>query len=430
MLDDAKKAVEDLMTAFDEFKSTNDDRLKAIEKKGTADPLINEKLGRLESSIASMEGLNQRVTQAEAKAKQLEETNKQTEALMAQVEAKLGRPGNREAGASLKTRVNEWGRAVFNAFAHGMPNLSEEGRKAISDTVAECKALSITPDSAGGYLAPVEFVQEITKAETLLSPVRSLVRIRSTANKLVQIPKRTGQFSAKRVGEKQARNETPGLAYGLDELNLPEMIAIIDISNQMLEDSAFDMEGEIRGEASEQFAVREGYEFVQGGGGSVNEMEGILVNSDIGFTNSGSATTIADATGQADGLLALKYAIKTAYARNANWVLNRTTLGSVRKLKDTNKQYIWMPGLQNGAPNTIDGDPYVECPDMPNEGAGLFPIAYGDFKRAYTMADRIAMEMLRDPYTQADSGNIRFWLRKRVGGKVILAEAIRKLKCA
>jgi HK97 family phage major capsid protein len=75
----------------------------------------------------------------------------------------------------------------------------------------------------------------------------------------------------------------------------------------------------------------------------------------------------------------------------------------VRKLKDNNKQYIWMPGLQNGAPNTIDGDPYVEVPDMPNEGAGNTPIVYGDFRRAYTWVDRISMEMLRDPYTQATS---------------------------
>jgi HK97 family phage major capsid protein len=105
-------------------------------------------------------------------------------------------------------------------------------------------------------------------------------------------------------------------------------------------------------------------------------------------------------------------------------------LGSVRKLKDNNKQYIWMPGLQNGAPNTIDGDPYVEVPDMPNEGAGNTPIVYGDFRRAYTWVDRISMEMLRDPYTQATSGNVRFIVSKRVGGQVVLAEALRLVKCS
>ena len=105
-------------------------------------------------------------------------------------------------------------------------------------------------------------------------------------------------------------------------------------------------------------------------------------------------------------------------------------MGSVRKLKDNNRQYIWMPGLAQGQPNTIDGDPYVEVPDMPNEGANAFPIAYGDFARAYTLVDRIAMSMLRDPYTQATSGNIRFLFYRRIGGQIVLAEAIRKLKCS
>ncbi len=89
-----------------------------------------------------------------------------------------------------------------------------------------------------------------------------------------------------------------------------------------------------------------------------------------------------------------------------------------------------MPGLAQGRPNTIDGDPYVEVPDMPNEGAGLYPVAYGDFRRGYVWVDRIQMEMLRDPYTQATSGNIRNIMRKRVGGQVSLPEAIRKLKCS
>ena len=89
-----------------------------------------------------------------------------------------------------------------------------------------------------------------------------------------------------------------------------------------------------------------------------------------------------------------------------------------------------MPGIAMGKPNTIDGDPYVEVPDMPSEGADAYPIAYGDFMRAYTMVDRINMVMLRDPYTQATSGNVRFLVYRRLGGQVTLSEAIRMLKCS
>lgn len=272
-------------------------------------------------------------------------------------------------------------------------------------------------------------MREIIKSVTEISPVRSLVKVRTTASKSIQLPKRTGQFAAQWVSENGTRSETDGLRYGMWEIPTHELYALIDISEQNLEDSAFNMEAEIRGEASEQFMLAEGTAVVVGNG--VGKPQGFMdAGAGLGENISGSAATIADADGQANGLLTLKHAIKTAYVRNATWVLNRTTLGSVRKLKDADKNYIWMPGIALGKPNTIDGDPYVEVPDMPSEGAGAFPIAYGDFQRGYTLVDRIQMSMLRDPYTQATSGNIRFLFRRRLGGQVVLAEAMRKLKCA
>lgn len=417
-----KSAVEPVMTAFDEFKKTNDARLAEIEQKGSADVISEEKLARIDKTLDAYEGLNQKLTLAENQAKAAAEAVDRMEVAMSRISKTSANP------AEYKTRVNDWARAVVSAHTDGVANLSEDQRKVIETVRAEAKALNVNTDTAGGYLAPSEYVREIIKAVTEISPVRSIVRVRSTAMKSVQIPKRTGQFAAQWVSEQGTRSETTGLAYGLEELTAHEMYALIDISNQMLEDSAFDMEGEIRMESAEQFALAEGTAVVSGSG--VGKPEGFMTNSSVQSTNSGTATTIADADGQANGLLSLKYAIKTAYARNANWVMNRTTMGSVRKLKDAEKNYIWMPGIADGRPNTIDGDPYVEVPDMPSEGAGLYPIAYGDFRRAYIMVDRIVMEMLRDPYTQATSGNVRFIMRKRLGGQVVLAEAIRKLKCS
>ncbi len=155
-----------------------------------------------------------------------------------------------------------------------------------------------------------------------------------------------------------------------------------------------------------------------------------MTNGDVSSTNSGSAASIADSSGQANGLITLFHAVKTAYARNGRWTLNRATLGSARKLKDGNNNYIWQPGLASTLPATILGAPYVEATDMPDEAANAFPIAFGDFRRAYTIIDRVQMSILRDPFTQATSGNVRFIARRRVGGQVVLAEAIRKLKAA
>lgn len=415
---EVKDAIKQVMTGFEEYKAANDERLKQIETKGAADPVTAEKLAKLDEHLDKFEAFNQRLTEAAKKAEAIEEVKSRFD----EIETAM----KRVTGATVETkasRVNDWARAVVDAHTLGLANLSAEQQKTMKAINDEYKALAVTPDTAGGYLAPVEFVREIIKGETEISPVRTLARVRQTAQKSVQVPKRTGQFAAQWVAEQGTKTETTGLAYGLEDIPTHEIYALIDISNQMLEDSAFNMEQEIASEAIEQFALAEGTAFVSGNG--AGKPQGFLSAASVQTTNSGAATTVT-----ADGLLTLKHAIKTAYTRNANFLLNRTTLGSVRKLKDDNKQYLWMPGIANGKPNTIDGDPYMEMPDMPSEGAGLKPVAYGDFRRAYTWVDRISMEMLRDPYTQATAGNVRFIVRKRVGGQVVLAEAIRTLTCA
>ncbi len=423
--DEVKKAVEGMMTAFEEFKKTNDARLDAIEKKGTVDPLVTEKLNKIETSLQQFEGINQKLVLADQQAKKAAEDAKEAKERGERIELKLNRPrgGGGDDRGEAKQKVNTWARAVINAATIGIPNLPPEQQKALQDVADEYKSLSIANDTTGGYLAPSEYVMEIIKGVTEISPARSIVRTRTTSNKSIQVPKRTGQFAAQRVAEQGMRAESTGLSWGMVEINAPEMYALIDISAQNLEDSAFDLESEIRMEAVDQFAVKEGSEFVSGAG--VLECEGILQNASVAETNSGSATAVA-----ADGLLSLFYGIKTAYARNAVWIMNRQTIGSIRKLKDQQNQYLWMPGLAQGVPNSINGAPYVEMPDMPNEGAGTYPVAIGDFRRGYTLLDRVAMTMLRDPYTQATQGNIRFMFRRRVGGQVVLAEAMRKLKCS
>lgn len=416
---DVKEAIKQVMTGFEEYKSANEERLKQIETKGAADPVTIGKLSKLDDHLNKFEDFNQRLTEATKRAEALDELKQQFDAL----ETAMKRTPTGIVPEAKAGRVNTWARAVVDAHILGVANLSQDQQKALKEVADEFKALSVSTDTAGGYLAPVELVREIIKGETEMSPVRTLARVRTTAAKSVQIPKRTGQFAAQWVAEQGTRSETTGLTYGTEEIPTHEVFALIDISNQMLEDSAFNMEQEINSEAIEQFAVAEGSAFVTGSG--VGKPQGFMIASGVATTNSGAATAVT-----ADGLLTLKHAIKTAYSRNANFVMNRTTLGSVRKLKDSNGQYLWMPGIAMGKPNSIDGDPYVELPDMPNEGAGLKPVAYGDFRRAYTWVDRISMEMLRDPYTQATSGNVRFILRKRVGGQVTLAEAIRTLTCS
>jgi HK97 family phage major capsid protein len=421
MEEDVKTAISEAMTAFEAFKSTNDARLKEIETKGVADPVTVEKLGKIETKLASFEDLNQKLTlEQKARETAAAELKALTEAF-AKVEAKLGRPG---AGGEddAKKRAVEY-KSAFDAYCR---KTSDGVTPDQFKTLNEYKALVASNDTLGGYyLSPAEMANEIIKAVVLMSPMRALARVTAIGVASLKLPKRTGTFAASRVGEVAVRTETTGYTTGIVEIACPEMYAEVHISEQMIEDSMFDIEAEMQLEFAEQFAVKEGAEFV-GGTGASNQAQGVLTATDTNSVNSGNATTIS-----ADGLISLFYqGLKTAYAKNATWIMNRQTLGSVRKLKDGDGQYLWLPGIAGNVPNTILGAPYAEMPDMPNEGAGLYPIAVGDWQRAYRVVDRVLISVLRDPFTQSGSGQILFRARKRVGGAVTLGEAIAKLKCS
>ena len=401
MSEDIKNAIQEMGRTFEEFKKVNDQRIESIEKgEGTA--YVDEKLANLEAKMDSYEDINQKLTTAEANA---ENIKSQIEKL----ETVIKRPNS---GFDTK-QVDEYMGAFDTYCRKGLEGLD----------VAERKALTVSNDSTGGYLAPPEYVRELIKDVTEISPIRSIARIRSTGARSIQVPKRTGTFAAEWVAESGTRSETTGYNVGLEELPAHEHYALVDISEQDLEDSVFDLEAEMQSEFAEQFAKAEGAAFVSGN--AVGKPEGFMTNSSVASIDSGSNTAIT-----ADNLITLVHNIKSDYGRNGTFVFNRSTLSAIRKLKDTAGQYVFQAGmtLQGGMVNTILGQPYVEASDMASVAQNAFPVAFGDFRRAYMIVDRVSLAVLRDPFTQATTGNVRYIARRRVGGQVVLPEAINKLK--
>jgi len=399
-----KSAVEQLGTAFEEFKKTHQEELKQIKSKGSADVVTSEKLARIEKSLDQLEEVNQKVT----KAKLAQDANEEK---LNKIETIVSRPGfdiSAKADTSMEKKVfDKWLR---------------QGKESLGPD--ELKVLTASNDNTAGYLAPPEYVQELIKGIVEISPIRSIARVRSTTNRSVQIPKRTSTFAATFVAEQGTRSETTGYQVGMEEIPTHELYALVDISEQELEDSVFNLEQEMTSEFTEQFAKAEGNAFVSGN--SVGKPEGIVTNSSVGVTASGVSASL-----NANSLISLYHAVKPDYSRNGTFVMNRTTLAAVRKLQDGSGQYVFQAGfsLQVGVPNTILGAPYVEATDVADVGASTKPIYFGDFRRGYLIVDRVSMSVMRDPFTQATSGNVRYIARRRIGGQVILPEAIQILQC-
>jgi len=405
MSDDVKTAVDAMAGAFEEFKKTNDQRLADIEQKGSVDPLVEEKLSKIEADLDRYESVNQKLTQQEKAAEGFAEQ-------LDNIEAMLKRPNSGIEAKEIDVSMKAWDKFMRK----GNEGLDAE----------ETKALTVGTAATAGNLAPEEYVAEIIKIVTEVSPVRSVARVRQTTSKEIEIPQKTANFAAAWTAETGTRGETTGYTTALKTIATHEQYARVDISSQLLEDAAFDMEAEMNQEFAEQFAKAEGNAFIVGNG--TNKPTGITHGNVVAHT----ATGAASAAITTDNLMDLVHGLKSDYAANATMMFNRTTLGIIRKLKDTAGQYIFQTGFsgQSGAPNTIIGIPYVEAPDVADAASGAKSVLIGDFRRGYMIVDRVALSVLRDPYSQAATGLVRYLARKRVGGEVVLAEAMRVLKHA
>lgn len=369
-LAEATRAVEELRAANEEFRASYDERL-ASETRG-----IQERINSLEARL------------------------------------------NRPTPSNTRRDPNEPS-AEMRAFASYL----RHGDRTPAD---EIRTLIVSGDPQGGYLAPPETSSEFVRNLVEFSPIRSLATVRQTASPSVTYPKRTSVTNAVWKGEQQAQTASEP-AFGQAEIPVRELSTYVDISNRLLADSAGVAEAEVRLALAEDFGKKEGTAFVSGAG--VLQPEGLLTNSAVPYTFTGNASTLG--TAPADKLIDAFYALPAPYRARSTWLMNGTTLATIRKLKDSvTSVYLWQPALTAGQPETILGRPVVEVIDMPDVGSAAEPIILGDIATAYRIVDRVALSVLVNPYLLATTGLTRIHATRLVGGSVLQPAALRKIRCA
>lgn len=285
----------------------------------------------------------------------------------------------------------------------------------------------------GGYLAPVEWDRTITDKLIEVSPMRQIASVQtiSTAG-FTKLFNLRGTASGW-VGETAARTETNTPTFGQMAFRPGEIYANPAATQQMLDDAEISLEQWLANEVETEFSYQEGLAFINGDG--TNKPYGFLTFVTGGAqaaTNPLGAIEVkaaASATAiTSDELLDLVYLLPSAFTAEARWVMNRTTQGVIRKLKDGDDRYLWQPSFVAGQPATIAGYPVTEMPGMPDIAADAMPIAFGDFRRGYLIVDRTGVRVLRDPYS--NKPYVHFYTTKRVGGGVQNPETIKVLKMA
>jgi len=299
---------------------------------------------------------------------------------------------------------------------------------------SEVKSLSGAVASDGGYAVPREIDAEIARRLKAVSPIRSIAQVVQTGSAGYRKLISTGGTASGWVSETTARAETATPSFAEVAPPSGELYANPAASQAMLDDAVFDLESWLADEIAMEFARAEGAAFVSGSG--TNQPKGFLAGptaatgdatrafGTLQFLASGNATGLG--TAPQDTLIDLVHSLKAGHRQGASFVMNAGTLAQVRKLKTSDGAFVWQPGLTEGQPDRLLGYPVVEAADMPDIAANAFPIAFGNFRAGYLIAERSVTSILRDPFTNKPFVN--FYATKRIGGQVLDSDAIKLLK--
>lgn len=425
-------ALDKIATAFDEYKKVNDQRLDAI-KSGASTTDFDAKLARMDEHMSAISDAKSRLEK---------------------VETKLSRPGALGGSGSGEQRTTTEALAykqAFLAWARSPEDterrsalqkrakeleLSKKASGTADDIETRAASVSTGTGSAGGFALPEEIERTIARLGLDASPMRQIATVRTVGSPDYKELFDVNGASFEWLGEGDTRNNTttPDLAEVVPTFGMAS--ARPTASEESLDDLFFNVEDWLISSAVDALANGEGAAYVGGNG----------IKKPTGFLAGPTPVTTADnarafgtlqyfASGQAGALPSdfnvfydMIYGVRARYRNNSRWVSGKLTLAGLRKYKDTTGQYLWQPSVQAGEPSTFLGYGITEMEDMPVVAANAFPLAFGDFKEGYLIADRVGLRMTRDEITTA--GFVKFYIRKRTGGKLRNTQAIKLLKIA
>lgn len=288
---------------------------------------------------------------------------------------------------------------------------------------AELKTMTAGTPADGGYTVAPEYSATVIEGITEFSPIRQLASVMSISTSKVYIPVMTTPLVGGWTTETGDRDEDQPV-FDQTSIDVYEQAVIVPISRQLLEDSMIDLQGYLAGQVARQFGKQEGNAFVRGNGSG--KPTGFLHDPNL-FDQ---VTAKMDGSDIIEKIIKLFYSLPSAYAARGSWLMTRELQGIIRAAADnTTKGTLWSDSLANGTPAMLLGRPVYEAPDMQGMTDGgspagsSYPVAFADWSSMYQVVDRIGLNVMRDDYTGASKGIVKFHARRRVGGKVVLPEA-------
>ena len=284
-------------------------------------------------------------------------------------------------------------------------------------------ALQVGTSSEGGYIVPTEFETRLVELMTNLDPIRARANVISTGSDR-NIPVETSKGTFSYIAEEAAYGATSDPAFGQVVLSAFKSGGIIKVSEELLQDAFFDLEGYLLCCAAERYNTLEETNFANGDGSS--KPKGIFATSSVAGLNVTSTTSASATTITPDNLVDCFHALGRPYRQNAVWLMNDSTIKLIRKIKtgiSGDVTYVWQPGLQAGQPDTILGRPVFATGGAPAATTGLVSVAFVDLSKYY-IADRLGTTMQRLNELYAANGQVGFKFMRRNDGRLVDAAAL------
>jgi len=440
--------IEKLGRTFEEFKATNNAAIEDL-RKGKTDPIVTEKLAKIDAELDKLSDIQTSIENATTIAK-----NAQTTAVEAAKVALRPGPSGRDPDSDPEKRSKLFGlHRRAERRARGMADtqdptteeyaayreiFSDLLRKGSQSLDLDRKAMQTGVDADGGFLVPPDMSGQMVTRIYDSSPMRQIASVTTiSTDRLEGLLDVDVAGSGGWVAETQARPETSTPQIGMWNIPVHEMYANPAATQRMIDDSAIDIEAWLNNKVAERFARDENNAFVVGNGvgkprGFANYPTSALPDSTrpwgtIEAVKTGVNGAFA-ASNPSDILFDLMGAFKEGYLSNARWVTRRSAITLIRKFRDGQGQYVWIPGLLQGATETLLGFPITKFEDLPALSTFGNSLWFGDFRRGYQIVDRLGIRVLRDPYTNKPF--VHFYTTKRVGGDVINTEVIKTITFA
>ncbi len=372
-------------------------------KRGTDGLLAAEDVATYDKMEADVVNLGKEIDRLERQVALDAELNKPT------ADPLTGKPAVNGMDAKSGRASDEYRKAFWNVMRAKNPRY---------DVV---NALQIGTDSEGGYLAPDEFERTLVAALEEENIFRKLAKVIQTSSGDRKIPVVTTHGSASWLDEEELIPESDE-AFGQTSIGAFKLGTFIKVSDELLNDSVFDLQSYITSEFARRIGHKEEDAFFVGdAAGKPTGIFHTTGGAQIGVTAAGSTALTVDE------VIDLFYSLKSPYRRNAVFVMNDATVKAIRKLKDGQGQYLWQPAMTANTPDSILNRPVYTSAYVPTIAAGAKSIAFGDFGY-YWIADRQGRSFKRLNELFATTGQIGFMATQRVDGKLILPEAITVLQ--